>query len=230
MQRDLLDPSLGLVSQGAPITPKVGTAGFWYSLAGPAVEGLARRSDIPGARELAWAAFRRQTLASHADAYPGIWYGTWSGPDMYFTPLNAGPLDHAGETWCILVFAPSLCMRNFPVTNMFSHSEPLLGSVRMAGLWADHRGFTIDPVFPFASFSWQSRVFSIARTTTGIEGTITTHGDDVLELRVRLASGAAAAVTVNDRPVAFNVDSGFVRFEFPVTGGIATRWSVRNGG
>jgi hypothetical protein len=96
----------------------------------------------------------------------------------------------------------------------------------MAGLWADDRGFTIDPIFPFVSFSWRSRTFSIARTMTGIQGSITTEGDDVLQLRVRVASSKAVAVTVNERPVSFDLDGGFVRFGFPATRGNATRWSV----
>src|SRR5262249_2599891 len=146
---ELLGPSpLGLASQGHPVRADRGTAGFWYSLAGPAVEGLARTSDVPSARALAWGAFRRQKLAAPAQTYPDLWYGVWSGPDMYYTPLDANPQQgEAGATWCIKDLAgkplPQLCMLDVPVTNMFAHSEPLLGSVRMAGLWADARGLII---------------------------------------------------------------------------------------
>jgi hypothetical protein len=159
MRSDLLDPSpLGLASQGAPITPGLGVAGFWYSLAGPALEGLARLRDVPGARSLAWEAFRRQTLAGHAETYPDVWYGTWSGPDMYFTPLDAAPpTSYPGQTWC---FPGVLCMQDFPVTNAFSHSEALIGSVRMAGLRADADGLAIDPALPFDDFEWSSRAFT----------------------------------------------------------------------
>src|SRR5215468_1604805 len=69
MGRDLLVPppsgsslGLGLASQGAPVSKK-GAAGFWYSLAGLALEGLAKRGDAPGARDLAWKVFQSQTLA-----------------------------------------------------------------------------------------------------------------------------------------------------------------------
>ena len=252
MRSDLLDPlpplgpsPLGLASQGAKITLKTGSAGFWYSLAGPALEGLAKRSDVPGARELAWDAFQRQTLAAHAEAYPTIWYGVWSGPDMYVTPLEHGPADmpthldkpahedKPGETWChnldLLpgIHNPVLCMRDFPVTNMFSHSEPVLGSVRMAGLSANDRGFTIDPVFPFESFKWQSRVMSITRSETETQGSFTAEGNDVIVMRVRVASAKAYTVSVNGKPVAFTRDNGFVRFELPVVRGTAALWSVR---
>jgi hypothetical protein len=232
MRSDLLDPSpLGLASQGAPITPGLGVAGFWYSLAGPALEGLARLRDVPGARSLAWEAFRRQTLAGHAETYPDVWYGTWSGPDMYFTPLDAAPpKSYPGQTWC---FPGVLCMQEFPVTNAFSHSEALIGSVRMAGLRADADGLAIDPALPFDDFEWSSRTFTVAYTPHEARGSVTALGDDVVPLRVRLAGGAEgdqATVTVDGRSVGFEPEGDSVRFDLPVRRGVAVEWSVRSGG
>jgi hypothetical protein len=232
MRRDLLDPSpLGLASQGAPITPNLGVAGFWYSLAGPALEGLAALRDVPGARSLAWDAFRRQTLAGHAEAYPDIWYGTWSGPDSYSTPLDATPpASHPGETWCL---PRLLCMRDFPVTNSFAHSESLIGGIRLAGLTADERGLVIDPAFPFADFEWSSRAFAVGYAPGEAHGRVTALGDDVLELSVRVPGPGEAndriEVRVDGRPVAFDLDGGFARFDLPVRRGVAASWSVRSG-
>ncbi len=226
MSTDLLEPSpLGLASQGSPILQGLGTAGFWYSLAGPAIEALARRSDVPGARELAWSAFLRQTLATHAETYPDIWYGVWSGPDMYYTPLDASGAFRPGETWC---FPGVLCMQDFPVTNMFSHSEPLIGSVRLAGLRADALGLVIDPVYPFADFGWQSPAFAVSRHGGEIAGRVTALGDDVLQVRVRMPEGAAgdARARVDGRAVPSSVADGMVHFELPVRAGVAAAWSV----
>jgi hypothetical protein len=231
MRSDLLAPSpLGLASQGAPITPGLGVAGFWYSLAGPALEGLARLRDVPDARPLAWDAFRRQTLAAHAEAYPDIWYGAWSGPDMYFTPLDAAPpTSYPGETWC---FPNVLCMRDFPVTNAFAHSEALIGSVRLAGIRADERGLVIDPAFPFDDFAWSSAAFAVAYAPGEARGSVSALGDDVIELRVwppGEADPEEVAVTVDGRAVASAVEDGRVRFELPVRGGKASTWAVRAG-
>jgi hypothetical protein len=239
MRRELLDSSpLGLASQAAPMA-NIGTSGFWYSLAGPAVEGLAKQNNIPGARDLAWSAFRRQTLATHAQEYPNIWYGVWSGPDMYYTPLDVtmspyDPCPGLGKTWCyvfqILFIKVRLCMRDFPVFNMFAHSEPLLGSVRMAGLWADAGGLIIDPIFPFETFKWES---AVARTPAETQGRITPTDDDVLNMRVRIRGGTpkpTLAVSVNGQSAPFTYDAttGFVQFSLRVTRDIAATWSVRS--
>lgn len=231
MRNDLFEAStLGLASQGAPITPSLGVAGFWYSLAGPALEGLLLHRDVPGARALAWDAFRQQTLAGHAEAYPEIWYGTWSGPDMFFTPIDAAPpSSQPGETWC---FAGVLCMRDFPVANAFAHSEALLGSVRFAGLRADAEGLVVDPAFPFSDFEWSSPAFAVSSAPDETRGAITALGDDVIALRVRLPSGSDAKsvqVQVDGKAAGFSVDGGFARFEVPVRRDVAVAWSVRTG-
>jgi cellobiose phosphorylase len=225
MRGDLFEPSpMGLASQGAPITPNLGTAGFWYSLAGPAIEGLARLGEVPGAHALAWDAFLRQTFAQHAETYPDVWYGVWSGPDMYFTPLDAVGA-RPGETWC---FPGVLCMQDFPIGNMFSHSEPLVSGIRIAGLAADGDGLVVDPVVPYAEFSWESPFFAVARRAGEIAGRVTALGDDVLRVRVRAAGLAEGGVRVrvDGGDVPFSVEQGLVAFDLPVRARVAAAWSV----
>jgi hypothetical protein len=226
MRQAFFDGStLGLASQGQPIQYDQAGAGFWYSLAGPAVEGLIKQGT-PDARALAWDAFRQQTLAMHAETYPNIWYGVWSGPDKYFTPLDATSPDRPGATWCIPLAA---CMQDFPVTNMFSHSEPLLSSIRMAGLSPTPDGFIIDPSYPFATFKWESRVFAVERTATGLQGKLTAVGDDTLALKVRVnACQEVLAVTANSQPAPFTCERNFVRFQMLVARRKAAQWSVQS--
>ncbi len=227
IRTDALDPSpAGLAAAGAPL-PGIGTGGFWYSLSGPAIEGLLRHRDAPGAREVAWEAFLRQTLARHADAYPGIWYGVWSGPDMYFTPIEA-PLvgERPGETWCL---PGVLCMRDLPVTNLFSHSETLLAAVRMAGVRPDLRGLVIDPAVPAARFRWSTPAFEVAYEPGAARGAVRPLGDDRIEMRVRLPSGLAgdeAAVRVDGREAAFRIERGRALFSMEVRAGRRSSWAV----
>lgn len=229
MRTDCSDPSPGgLASQGAPIILLQGTPGQWYSLSGPTIEGLWRHPEIAGARELAWLEFTKQTFANHAEVYPYIWYGIWSGPDMYFTPIDAVPgLFAEGETWC---FPGVLCMQDFPVTNMFSHSEPLFSSVRMAGAAVDDAGHTIDPGFPFANFRWESGSYAVEYTDATAGGRLRALGDDTIEMRVRLPvslAPAAVSVEVGGTSVPFTIQDGFAVFDMPLAAGVTSTWAVR---
>ncbi|WP_320178488.1 GH36-type glycosyl hydrolase domain-containing protein [Roseovarius pacificus] len=88
----------------------------------------------------AWDFFLRTTMAARAEAYPGTWYGVWSGPDAF----NGCDHPEPGET-SNFVFTP---MAEFPVFNMNRHSGPLLDVIKLAGITADGDGITIDPKLP----------------------------------------------------------------------------------
>jgi hypothetical protein len=83
----------------------------------------------------AWRNLQEQSLAAHADAYPDIWYGIWSGPDAY----NAHFGSRAGETFV----QPATPMREFPVMNANAHAGPLLALLRVLGLETDASGIVV---------------------------------------------------------------------------------------
>ncbi|MCG8419878.1 MAG: hypothetical protein MJE77_18245 [Proteobacteria bacterium] len=216
----------GMASQGPFLTPGTGTPGNWLSLSGPTIEGLLTRTRTIGARELAWTEFKKQTLANHATKFPQLWYGIWSGPDMYLTPLEA-PFtgQQVGETWCL----PTLCMGDFPVTNMFTHSESLTNTVRMAGVWADSAGYTIDPGFPFDEFTWDGKAMGVAYNPSGAAGWVRALGDDTVIMRVRVPQGFTAGSTLaisNDRAIQVPVKDGFAQFQLRLRAGRRALWAV----
>ena len=202
VERDNVDPSpVGLASIGSSVFEH-GTPGNWYSLTGPTVDGLLAH----GERALAWRIFLRQTLANHAVTHPDYAYGIWTGPDMYFTPLDeqAG-LGRAGSTWCF----PSVCMTDLPFTNMFAHSEPLLASVRMAGFRPDARGMLVDPGAP-GNVSWVSPALGLIYGDAVVLGWTRAIADDDVVYRVRLprATSAAPHASVDGRVVPVAVEAG----------------------
>lgn len=103
------------------------TGGVWFSVNMTLVWAASRLMP-----ELAWDEWRRMTLAAHADAYPGIWEGTLSGPDAY----NAPESSRAGHTW----HTPIVSMQHFPVNNLHSHSAPLIAYLRLLGIGPDASG------------------------------------------------------------------------------------------
>jgi len=102
--------------------PGTGTdGGIWFAINMTLVWAASRHDQ-----DLAWDEWRRNTLASHTKAYPGIWMGTLSGPDCY----SGVEAPHPGETWGIAIFA----MQANPVNNQHSHSGPLLSYLRLLGV------------------------------------------------------------------------------------------------
>jgi hypothetical protein len=195
IEQDNLNPSpVGLAAIGSSEF-EGGTPGNWYSLVGPTVEGLL----LHGERALAFRIFLQQTLANHAVIHPEYAYGIWTGPDMYFTALDEkAKLGRAGSTWCF----PDLCMTDLPFTNMFAHSEPLLSSLRIAGVRADARGMVIDPGVS-GPFSWANPGFGLIYGDATVVGWMRAVAEDKVIYRVRIPDEISdnPHVMVNGKPV-----------------------------
>jgi cellobiose phosphorylase len=107
--------------------------------------------------ELAWDLWRRLSLAGHTSAYPHIWEGTLSGPDSYNSPEHP----RAGHTWAAPEFG--LAMQSFPVSNMHSHSQPLLAYLRLLGIEPTPSG----ALQVGSGGSYASRTFSLNEDGSG---------------------------------------------------------------
>jgi len=109
---------------GSPLGAGVRPRGrIWLSINMTLIWAAARLDP-----DLAWDEWRRMTLQAHSTAYPHIWTGVLSGPDSYLEPESTRP----GETWVL----PDLgaAMQAYPVANLHSHSQPLLGYLRLLGV------------------------------------------------------------------------------------------------
>ncbi|QUQ65784.1 GH36-type glycosyl hydrolase domain-containing protein [Kutzneria sp. CA-103260] len=109
---------------GSPLGARIRRPGpIWLSINMTLIWAAARYGP-----DLAWDEWRRMSLHAHATAYPGIWSGVLSGPDSYLEPESARP----GETWVL----PDLgaAMQAYPVANLHSHAQPLLGYLRLLGV------------------------------------------------------------------------------------------------
>jgi hypothetical protein len=103
------------------------SGGIWFAISMTLVWAAAHVDAALG-----WDEWRRQSLAAHTQAYPDVWEGTLSGPDSWNAPESKRP----GRTWGI----PSLAMQSFPVNNLHSHAQPLLGYLRLLGVEPTPRG------------------------------------------------------------------------------------------
>jgi hypothetical protein len=115
---------------GSPLGARIRRAGpVWLSVNMTLVWAAARHDP-----DLAWDEWRRMTLHAHSAAYPHTWSGTLSGPDAYLGPES----DRPGETWAM----PELgvAMQAYPVANLHSHAQPLLGYLRLLGVEPTDQG------------------------------------------------------------------------------------------
>ena len=163
--------------------------------------------------EMAWDEWKKNSFAYHAEAYPALWYGTWSGPDVYNGVFRDPPgglesseeAKHGKEGFSDV---------DFPVMNMHPHAWPLFSAAKMLGLEFTAEGATLRPQLPLHTYRFTSPLFGLERTARGYEGWYAPHGTDgewklVFDLRAEDAAkvrsvrvnGAESPVTRNGNEI-----------------------------
>jgi hypothetical protein len=128
---------------------------------------------------MAWDEWKKNTLARHAEAYPDIWYGIWSGPDTYNSTLNKNPgqtmisdiiLQPRGVEPGMFSYATDFGMVDFPVMNMHPHSTVINALTKLVGAEFSPDGLTLTPALPLASYSFGSPLLGLERSPSGYSG------------------------------------------------------------
>ena len=152
-------------------------AGIWPSINGTLIMALAK---IDG--EMAWDEWVQNSLARHAELYPEIWYGTWSGPDTYNSVLSKIPggtafkddekEEEKGETDGKIKTADliSVLWTDFPVMNMHPHAWPLYNITSLLGIQYTPVGFSMRPVIPFEEYFFKSPLLGFEKSKGKITG------------------------------------------------------------
>jgi hypothetical protein len=123
--------------------------GAWHAMNGILTAAYA---GVDGKR--AWNSLVKNSMMNHAEQYPELWYGIWSGPDSY----NAHYAERPGETFSH--FATP--MVDFPVNNSNQHALPIFGALRGYGLAATEAGLAIRPAFTEKPFVLRTPWIKIA--------------------------------------------------------------------
>lgn len=193
-------------------TPTAG-GGQWLSINSTLVWGYGKVDP-----QAAWKELKDNTLHHHAETYPEIWYGIWSGPDTYL-PSNTGGF--AGKTWPGMV--------SWPVQILFVHSEPLNASIWLAGFEATSRGLRIDPLLPFEGWTWSGGLLELTYNTDEVTGALGALAAEVIELELALPSGLRdkeVVVEVLGMPCAHTAQEERIVFRLPVGPGTRTAFRV----
>lgn len=203
----------------APVTDNIADPGTTWA----AVDAWLAHAWAETDPEAAWRFFLGTTMAARAEAYPGLWYGIWSGPDAYAADSAARP----GEAFTG-VLTPTC---NFPVMNMNRHAGMLYDMVKFAGFRPEGGRIIIDPLLPPRVFSAEFPLMGVTRRETGLSGYYRPVADGGFTFAVRVpeeTDGARAALRVDGSPAACTVEEdGMVVFTVPGTAGQRIHWDIR---
>lgn len=172
-----LNKSPDMIAQGV-LKMEPGTSidgGVWPSLNATLIWALALVDA-----GMAWDEWKKNSFARHAEVYPGIWYGTWSGPDV----LNSASSEHPSETTAGRPFG----WTDFPVLNMHTHACPLFSATKLLGLEFTETGVTVMPNLPLPSYRFDSPLLGVSKSALGYQGWYNPSSRGMWTIRLKLAA------------------------------------------
>lgn len=193
--------------------------GIWPSLNQTLIWALA---GVDGA--MAWDEWKKNSLARHAEVYPQVWYGTWSGPDT----LNSAGSKHPGETTGGRPFG----WTDFPVFNMHSHACPLYSCAKLLGLEFTENGVVFAPKLPLNTFRFDSPLLGFGKSSSGYEGWYNPTSRNNYSVRLQLMPEEIkhfSRIEVNGNRIRTRVSGGVIEMRGLGGGGTAMRWKVSRG-
>jgi len=190
--------------------PGVGTnAGIFAAISGTLIWALAQVNG-----SMAWDEWKKNSLARHAELYPDMWFGIWSGPDAYNSVLSKNP----GWT-----------PPDFPVMNMHPHAWPLYSAAKLLCLEFHGDGVSFHPNLPLPDYEFSSPLLGFSKSPGGYSGwyapqvaggwniDVTLPGADMARVRQVRVNGAAQAARAIENGICFSGESN---------PGVPLRWQI----
>jgi len=212
--------------------PGTGTnGGIWPSINGTLIWALAQ---VDG--KLAWEEWRKNSLAYHAEAYPKVWYGIWSGPDCYNSVLSKypgqTPFDEKALQGGKSSNPPEIGVNwtDFPVLNLHPHAWPVYDVVKLVGVKFTAQGVELAPSLPQESYRFTSPLLGLEKSPAGYTGWYAPSAAGrwrVSLLDETLASALNLSVRVNDQDAPVQHVAGGIAFTGESAPGSPLRWEVR---
>ena len=193
--------------------------GVWPSLNQTLIWALAAADGT-----MAWDEWKKNSFARHAEVYPEVWYGTWSGPDV----LNSASSKKPGETTGGAPFG----WTDFPVLNMHTHACPLYSLAKLLGLEFTAAGVVLAPRLPLSSFRFDSPLLGLIKSARGYEGWYNPSARNTWSVRLALLPEELKRlqrIEVNGNRIHARVVDGVVEMRGLGGEGSPLRWSVVSG-
>src|SRR5579862_6336077 len=202
--------------------------GVWPSINGTLIWALALADGALG-----WDEWKKNSLAIHAEAYPEIWYGIWSGPDSYNSVLSRYP----GQT--MFAEAPSpdhktqadlgFNWTDFPVMNMHPHAWPLYSAAKLLGLEFHETGITFQPDLPLQEYELTSPLLGFRKSGDGYSGWYSPATAGRWDIELKLPGSEATRMRqlkINGAVATMQNGAQSIRFSGENSPGIPLRWEL----
>jgi hypothetical protein len=204
-------------------------AGIWPSINGTLIWALAKVNG-----SLAWDEWKKNSLALHAESYPNIWYGIWSGPDT----LNSELSDYPGGTVVAgedeePLMVDSLLQVNwtdYPVMNMHPHAWPLYTITKLLGIGFTSKGVDFVPVLPKEEYRFVSPLLEFEKTRNGYNGQYAPMRTGTWQISIKLDEGELGRFSnleVNGESQNIVIEEGRINLRGEGSSENPLKWSLR---
>ena len=194
--------------------------GIWFAINGPASVALSRYNP-----EMAYEELKKNTLAWHAQEYPELWFGVWSGPDSFNSVFSKNP----GGTWYAsdLTGGPS----NWPVQNNHAHAQFLWAMARLAGFEPTADGYTLNPALPLESYKLDTGTLGIEKGRGRMAGYFQFPASDWMMVSLKLPAnfGRISRLKIDGRESGFQEQGEFIKFPVSFETGRKISWEIQSG-
>jgi hypothetical protein len=166
--------------------------GVWPSINGTLIWAL---SLIDG--NMAWDEWKKNSLAYHAESFPDVWYGIWSGPDVYNSDLSKYPgQTHFTEeliSWKKNENEPihdttfAVNWTDFPVMDLHPHAWPLYNTLHLIGVKLSIDGLDLAPILPYEEYEFSSAILEFKKSKTHFSGFYAPLGEGTWKMTLKLS-------------------------------------------
>jgi hypothetical protein len=189
--------------------------GTWFDVNGWLTWSLGELDGVvPHARDYAWDEYTRNTLATHATAFPDHWAGTISVDDVCYAYYATRPEQCGNDLY-----------RTYDGQITEQPTWMVMDAIRLAGITPTAAGFRIAPHLPFETFSLRLPRIGVAASPGVLRGYVRTEGDGEIELRVRVPV-RRVQTWANGKPARHRVAGGYAIFRLDAAKDATADWAV----
>ncbi|MGI8609278.1 MAG: GH36-type glycosyl hydrolase domain-containing protein [Candidatus Dormibacteria bacterium] len=186
----------------------------WLTWAYGALDGV-----LPGARDLAFSEYTRNSLATHAAVFPNHWDGITSVDDLCQAFFQSNPEQCGG----------AVNNTNYQGQITEQPTWLVMNALNLGGITATKAGYDVSPHLPMATYSLRFPQVGLAVEKARMRGYVTPQAGGGVQMSVRLppdADPASARTWANGVLVDHSNMAQGVVFNLPTAAGAVSDWAV----